>query len=85
MNNVIMCKITLTDEYQSLTDKDLEVASIDISTPPTNAGLVIFQGDDGSEVPWIPGEWHKLLRVNLASILVKGTPGDVVTIVGGTW
>ncbi|MFO8015096.1 MAG: hypothetical protein R6X20_17550, partial [Phycisphaerae bacterium] len=61
------------------------VASVTISCPPANAGTVYFKGDDGSDVPWVPGEWHSLVRVNLAEIEVKGTPGDVITLVGGTW
>ena len=29
--------------------------------------------DDGSEVPWIPGEWHQFLRVDLGAIKVRGS------------
>jgi hypothetical protein len=46
---------------------------------------VFFQGDDGSDVPWVPGEYHAVYRVDLSRILVKGTPGDQVTVIGGTW
>ena len=61
------------------------MATVDVSVPPGNAGNAIFLGDDGSEVAWIPGEYHQLVRVNLAEVMVKGTPGDVVSVVGGTW
>lgn len=84
MNNVVMRKIVVTDEYQPLADK-ATVASVEISTPPANAGSVLFRGDDGSEVPWVPSEWHEFKSVNLAEIKVKGTPGDLVTVIGGTW
>jgi hypothetical protein len=47
--------------------------------------VVYFRGDDGSDVPWISGEWHSLKSVDLADIYIKGTAGDVVTVVGGTW
>ena len=37
---------------------------------------VIFAGDDGSEVSFIPGEFHIFWRVNLGAIRVRGNPGD---------
>jgi len=84
MNNTIMRKITVTSSYQPLSPGRL-VGSVTISTPPGNGGNVTFLGDDGSDVPWVPGEWHAFRSVDLAAIQVKGTAGDVVTIVGGTW
>jgi hypothetical protein len=84
MNNVIMRKIVLTAEYQALAAKRV-VGSFVISAPPSNAGDAVFLGDEGDAVPWLPGEWHQFSRVNLAEVKVKGTPGDVVTVVGGTW
>jgi len=45
---------------------------------------VNFKGDDGSDVPWVPGQWHEFMNVDLKDFQIKGTPGDVVTIVGGT-
>jgi hypothetical protein len=61
------------------------VGSVTISSPPTNAAVVYFLGDDGSDVPWVPGEWHSFRSIDLAAVRVKGTAGDVVTINGGTW
>ena len=84
MNNAIMRKIDVTGTYQCLV-ADSMVATVTVSCPPGNAGVVYFKGDDGSDVPWQPGEWHELHRVDLAAIQIKGTVGDVVTIVGGTW
>jgi len=84
MNNVVMRKITVTGEYQALVSASL-IASVTISTPPANAGNVLFKGDDGSDVPFVPGEWHQFESIDLAGIEVKGTPGDVVTVVGGSW
>lgn len=84
MNNTILRKLVLTADYQPLVSSRM-VASVTLSTPPTNSGDAIFRGDDGGEVPWVPGEWHTFQRINLAEILIKGTPGDVVTVVGGTW
>ena len=70
-----------TANYEPLSASSL-MGSVTISCPPDNAGNVFFKGDDGSDVPWIPGEWHEFARVNLNDIQVKGTAGDVVTVVG---
>ena len=84
MNNVILRKIVVTAEYQPLSETSL-IGSVTISTPPTNLGDVIFQGDDVDEVPWVPGEWHTFRSVDLSSIQVRGQIGDTVTVIGGTW
>lgn len=84
MNNIIMRRIVVTADYQTLASQQL-VGSVTISTPPGNQATVFFKGDDGSDVMWPPGTWHDLHSIDLSAIQVKGTPGDVVTIVGGTW
>jgi hypothetical protein len=84
MNNVIMRTKTVAGEYQPLVAEQL-VGSVTISTPPGNEGNVTFKGDDGSDVAWVPGEWHEFRSVDLSAIEVKGTPGDTVTVIGGTW
>jgi len=84
MNNVIMRKVTVGAAYAPLVADSL-IASVTISCPPSNAGDVVFKGDDGSDVPWIASEWHTFQNIDLAAIEVKGTPGDVVTVVGGSW
>jgi hypothetical protein len=83
MNNIVMRTVTVGAAYAPLVAESL-VATVTLSCPPSNAGPV-YKGDDGSDVPWQAAEWHTLVRVNLVDILVKGTPGDVVTLVGGTW
>ena len=84
MNNIIMRKLVLTADYQPLAAERV-VGSFVISAPPSNDDDAIFLGDLGADVPWTPGEWHEFNRVNLAEVKVKGTPGDIVTVVGGTW
>ena len=84
MNNIIMRKIGVSENYTPLA-AEKTVVTVTISAPPTNVGNVLFKGDDGSDVPWSPGEWHTLKSVNLTDIQIKGTAGDIVTIVGGTW
>ena len=84
MNNVFMRKIDVTGNYLPLVSEKT-VVTVTISTPPTNADNVLFKGDDGSDVFFLPGEWHFFKSVNLADIQIKGTVGDVLTLVGGTW
>ena len=82
MNNPIMRKIVVAAEYQALPSIR---GTFEVSTAPANAGVVFFKGDDGSDVPWVAGEYHYFERINLSSLQVKGTPGDVVTVIGGSW
>ena len=84
MNNVIMRSATVTATYAALVSSSL-TGSVTISCPATNAGVVYFLGDDGSDVPWQPGEWQEFRHVDLSTIRIKGTAGDTVTLVGGTW
>jgi hypothetical protein len=84
MNSVINRKITLTGGYQPLA-ATRTIASVTISCPPTNSGPVYFRGDDGTDVPWLPAEWHEFKHVDLSQIRVWGNYGDLVTVVGGTW
>lgn len=82
-NNVIMRKIVLTANYQKLNGTSL-VCNCDISCVPTNAADATFRTAEGQEVPWAKGEYHPFVGVDLNQIEVKGTPGDVVTVVGNT-
>ena len=84
MNNVIARKVTVTTSWQALAVEPT-VASVNVTAPTYNSGNVLLKGDTGDEVPLEPGEWHVLLSVDLAQIEVKGTAGDIVTVVGGTW
>ncbi len=84
MNNFIMRKIVVNGAYQRISSTQL-IATVTISCPPNNTGAVNFKGDNGLDVPWIPGEWHEFKNVDLNTIQVKGNTNDVVTVVGGTW
>ena len=84
MNNVFMRKIDVTGSYTPLVSEKT-VVTVTISAPPTNAANVLFKADDDSDVPWVPGEWHTFKSIDLAELQVKGTPPDVITLVGGTW
>jgi len=82
-NNVIMRAVSVNDVWQPLASEPT-VCSVAISTPPTNAGVVLFEVE-GQNVPWVPGEWHEFERIDLATIKIVGTVNDLVTIIGGTW
>jgi hypothetical protein len=84
MNNVVMRKVTVGAAYAPLVAESL-VATVTLSCPPSNAGPVYFKGDDGGDVPWTAGEWHTLHNIDISQVEVKGTPGDVVTVIGGSW
>ena len=84
MNNTIMRKIIVTETYAALSSESL-IGSVTISCLPTNAADVNFKGDDGEDVPWKPGQWIDFRSVDLADIFIKGTAGDIVTAIGGTW
>ena len=84
MHNLVQRRVVLTADWQPVSAVPL-VASVDVSCLPQNIGLVWFQGDDGSEVPWLPGEWHQFQRIDLGNLRVRGSPGDTLTVIGGTW
>ena len=84
MNNILMRKVDVTADYQPLA-AERTVVTVTISCPPGNSANVYFKGDDGSDVPWVPGEWHTFHDVDLSQIQIKGTAPDTVTLNGGTW
>lgn len=84
MNNIVMRKMDITSGFAPISSVSL-IVSVTISCPPSNVDDVFFVGDDGVDVPWMPGEWHEFRSIDLSSIQIKGTVGDIVTIIGGTW
>jgi len=84
MHNIIIRTVPVTAEYQPLSAVSL-VGSVTISVPPTNVGNTFFRGDDGSDVFWPRCSWFDFQRIDLSQIFVKGAPGDVITVIGGTW
>lgn len=83
MNNTILRQIDVVDEFQPLASESI-VASVTISAPPTNAANVTLKSADG-EAQMIPGEWQEFHRIDLSELQIKGTAGDIVTLIGGTW
>jgi len=84
MNNTYFAKVDVTADYQALA-AGRTVLTVTLSALPTNSGAVYLRNAAGQEVPLVPGEWHTLVGVDLAELEVKGTLGDSVTVVGGTW
>ncbi len=84
MNNAIARKIDVTTDYQPLVSEQM-VATVTVSAPPANITDIFLLGDTGDDVPIAPGEWHTFYSVDIASVQVKGTAGDIVTVIGGTW
>ncbi len=84
MNNAIARKIDVTTGYQPLASEQI-VATVTVSAPPANIANIFMLGDTGDDVPIAPGEWHIFRSVDLADLQVKGTAGDIVTVIGGTW
>jgi len=62
-----------------------ETYSFTLSCNPTNSGNVTAKGPDGEEAEMVPGEYHYFRAVKLSDISVKGSAGDTVTMIGGTW
>jgi hypothetical protein len=84
MNNTIIRSINVTDTYAPLSATQL-IGSVVVECPSTNAAAVYFQGDDDSDVAVEPGSSYVFLSVDLNQFHVKGTDGDVVNVIGGTW
>jgi hypothetical protein len=84
MNNIVMRKVVVTGTYRPLAATQTVISGV-IACRPENTGIVYFKGDDGADVPWDAGEWNDFVGVNLQDFQIKGTPGDVVTVKGGTW
>ncbi len=83
-NSIILRTVEVTEEWRPLSPEPL-VGTVDVSTPPTNSGPVFFKAGVGEEAWFLPGEFHAFQRIPIHSVFVKGTAGDMVTIIGGTW
>ena len=84
MNNTYFASIVLAADYRALAAART-VLTVTVSALPGNAAPAYLKNGAGQEVPLLPGEWHTLVQVNLADLQVKGTVGDCVTVVGGSW
>jgi len=83
-NNVILRVMELTETFRPLADRPL-IGTVTISAPPSNSGPVFLRAGPGEEAYLINGEHHLMHRIDLFSLAARGTPGDVLTIIGGTW
>ncbi len=84
MNNTIIRNVSVTGTYAPVTSQRT-VATVTVTSAISNGSAVYLKGDTGDDVAIWPGEWHIFKSINLAELKVKGTSGDVVTVIGGTW
>jgi hypothetical protein len=80
-NRVIAISVTLASGYAALSATAL-VADVEITSISTNADAYILGSDGTTHVIWKAGQTHTFVGVDLASIQMKGTAGNVVTIIG---
>ena len=83
-HNIVMRRVEVISSYRPLSDRPL-VVSAEIGAPPTNQAPVYFRGDQGDDIAWPVGSWHFFQGIDLSEVYVKGSYGDTVTIIGGTW
>ena len=84
-NNLILRKIEVTPEWKPLSPVPL-VGTVDVSAPPSNSGPVFIRSGKGEESFFIPAEFHCFQRVALDKVEVRSdTPGNELTLIGGTW
>jgi hypothetical protein len=54
-----------------------------LTAPDNNAATAYLLSSDGhTDIPIPAGKFHEYSAVDLATIRVKGTPGDTLTLVG---
>jgi hypothetical protein len=83
-NNVILRVVHVTEAFRPLSDRPL-IGTVTISAPPFNTNPVFLRAGEGEEAYLIPSEHHLLHKVDLSTLEVYGTEGDVLSIIGGTW
>ena len=84
MNNSILIEKDVTTSWGKLSDTDL-VASGELMTPPSNGNDVEVKGSNDAAVHFKPGQSNPMKSINLKEIQFKGTAGDKIVFVGGTW
>ncbi len=83
-NQIISRTAIVTASDVALNATKLVVGHCEITCPTDNTGNVTFTDDDSNTAEWEPGEWKEFNSIDLNKILIKGTAGDKVTIVGDT-
>jgi len=76
--------IVLTADFQAVGTED--ACNVDIIAQPTNSGTAYIEGSgESDDFPLIPGQIQDYAkdgasRVNLSSVMVRGTVGDKVFV-----
>lgn len=82
MSELVSRKFAVNSHFRPIVTTRM-ILTCELVAAPDNLATVYLQGDDGSEVPLVPGQFHSLFGVDLNTVKVKGTAGDFVLIVGG--
>jgi len=81
--NVIIRKFTMSITFQPLTSERL-VGNFTLRVPAESSDIFLQTDDKTDEVPLGRGEIVTLERVNLQDIYIKGSPTDVLYVIGAT-
>jgi hypothetical protein len=81
MGQVYLRTVAVAAEFAPL-ESSRTVVSVAITCPSTNEDAVTFEDAAGNEAAWEPGETHTFSQIDLATVQVKGSVGDVVTVNG---
>jgi hypothetical protein len=78
----ISLRIDLTANYTPLAPTPTSFKGT-LTAPDDNAAAAYLLSSDGhTDIPIPAGKFHEYSAVDLATISVKGTPGDTLTLVG---
>lgn len=78
-------KITLAVGYAAASATAV-MGTVDMLAAADNVGVAYIRGDDGvTDVPIPKGVSFPLHGVDLSTVFLRGTPGDVVVLIGGTF
>lgn len=84
MNNVIIRKVNLTNQFQRLATTKI-VGNFTFRAGSTGSGAVLLRADDGSQdVNLDRAVQFTLNGVDLSDIQAKGNVGDFIVIIGST-
>lgn len=82
MGALVAQSITLTTSYVAVSSVEQRFSG-EISARTDNTGDAYLQDDDGSgDVALEAGEWKTFQQIDLSGLSVKGTAGDVLTVIG---
>jgi hypothetical protein len=74
--------IEVGDEWQPLSETSL-IAKFEVLTPPSNSSNVLIRRvGETDQAAMIPAQFQAFESVDLSSIEVQGSDGDVIQVIG---